>query len=63
MVWFNRSVLRSLAKISDYSGKDGLKTKPQPMIVLGMKEQDLDCKMPTFSYLFFYVNLRKDMLQ
>lgn len=39
------------SEISDYSGDEGLKKKPKSMIVLGMQEQELDYKMPSYSHV------------
>lgn len=55
----NLSVSTS-AEISDYSGDEGLKKKPKPMIVLGMQEQELDFKMPSYSHVAIVKMMEKN---
>ena len=38
------------ASIPDIRGEHGLETKQTPLVVLGLKEQDLDCIMPTYTH-------------
>lgn len=44
-------LLLNPADIPDYSGDEGLKNRPVPMVVLGLQEREMDYKMPTYSYV------------
>ena len=38
------------AGIPDIRGEHGLETKQTPLVVLGLKEQDMDCTLPTYTH-------------
>ena len=42
--------MSTAASIPDIRGEHGLETKQTPLVVLGLKEQDLDCIYPTYTH-------------
>ena len=60
IIFYTGAGISTTTGIKDYSGDEGLKKKPKPMVVLGLEENDLEFTKPSFSHFAITHLLQKN---
>ena len=60
---FTGAGISTAASIPDIRGEHGLETNQTPLVVLGLKEQDMDCILPTFSHCAIAELVKRGVVQ